>query len=166
MGNSHLIFRFFLAQVPAEANKQFIGRKIGSFYHRITLPRPINLHLDCQYSIDRPIIASMELRKKSSGSISIFHLSFSLFGSSIPRLTYMKYEQTGRIISYPFISFPRYTQQASLHTNLQQIWQVHPRHKHHHMMANVMTKYEIWRNPYHVYDMEGQRGRNMGNAII
>ena len=101
MGNSHLIFRFFLAQVPAEANKQFIGRKIGSFYHRITLPRPINLHLDCQYSIDRPIIASMELRKKSSGSISIFHLSFSLFGSNIPELTYMKYEQAGRIISYP-----------------------------------------------------------------
>ena len=58
----------------------------------------------------------MELRKKSSGSISIFHLLFSLFGSSIPGLTYMKYEQTGRIISYPFISFPRYTQQASLHT--------------------------------------------------
>ena len=75
-----LAFNFpLLSQVPgaSEANKQFIGRKIGSFYHRITLRRPINLHLDCQYSIDRPIIASMELRKKSSGSISILHLSFS-----------------------------------------------------------------------------------------
>ena len=113
-----LAFNFPLLsqEVPgaSEANKQFIGRKIGSFYHRITLRRPINLHLDCQYSIDRPIIASMELRKKSSGSISILHLSFSLEhpGAHVD----MKYEQTGRIISYPFISFPRYSQQASLQT--------------------------------------------------
>ena len=136
LGNSHLIFRFFLAQVPAEANKQFIGRKIGSFYHRITLPRPINLHLDCQYSIDRPIIASMELRKKSSGSISIFHLSFFLFGSSILGLTYMKYEQTGRIISYP-LHFLSSLYPAGIITYLQQIWQIHPRHQHHHLMAKI-----------------------------
>ena len=110
-----LAFNFpLLSQVPgaSEANKQFIGRKIGSFYHRITLRRPINLHLDCQYSIDRPIIASMELRKKSSGSISILHLSFS-WASRGSR----GYEIWTSELDYflSFISFPRYTQQASLH---------------------------------------------------
>ena len=96
-----------------EANKQFIGRKIGSFYHRITLRRPINLHLDCQYSIDRPIIASMELRKKSSGSISILNLSFSRASRGS-----RGYEIWTSELDYflSFISFPRYTQQASLHT--------------------------------------------------
>ena len=110
LGNSHLIFRFFLAQVPAEANKQFIGRKIGSFYHRITLPRPINLHLDCQYSIDRPIIASMELRKKSSGSISIFHLSFSLQQQQHPRAHVYEIWTNGLDYflspSFPFLVIP------------------------------------------------------------
>ena len=112
-----LAFNFpLLSQVPggAAANKQFIGRKIGSFYYRITLPRPINLHLDCQYSIDRPIIAGIEKEKFWLD----FHSPFLILALSIPGLPCVKYEQADYFLSLHFLSslFP-----AGSITPLQQI---------------------------------------------